>query len=61
MQNQLPGALGEIQLSDAINTQASKGDVEIVHFKGDRFDCGSVSGYIDAIMHTARSINDMNI
>jgi UTP--glucose-1-phosphate uridylyltransferase len=59
LRNQLPGALGEIQLSDAINTQASKGEVETVHFKGDRFDCGNVIGYIDAIMHTAKSLNDI--
>ena len=48
-----PGSGGEIQLADAINKQASNGDVEALSLDGLRFDCGSVSGYLDAIMHMA--------
>jgi UTP--glucose-1-phosphate uridylyltransferase len=45
---------GEIQLSDAINTQAKMGNVEGVLLNGTRFDCGSISGYIQAINFAAR-------
>ena len=53
LRNQPAGAGGEIQLADAINTQASINAVEAVMFNGLRFDCGSVEGYIDAIRHVA--------
>ena len=53
LRRQPPGAGGEIQLADAINTQAARGAVEVVKLNGRRFDCGSVSGYLDAIMHVA--------
>ena len=53
LRNQQPGAGGEIQLADAINTQAANDAVEAVKLKGRRFDCGSVEGYLDAIMHVA--------
>ena len=43
-----PGSAGEIQLADAINIQANLGAVDIVRLKGNRFDCGSVTGFIDA-------------
>jgi len=39
---------GEIQLADAINTQASRGAVDTVKLNGKRFDCGSVNGFIEA-------------
>ncbi|MDB0020173.1 UTP--glucose-1-phosphate uridylyltransferase GalU [Planktomarina temperata] len=53
LRNQQAGAGGEIQLADAINTQAANNAVEAVKLKGSRFDCGSVEGYLDAIMHVA--------
>ena len=53
LRNQPAGSGGEIQLADAINTQAQRGDVEAVRLNGRRFDCGSVDGYLDAIMHVA--------
>ena len=43
------GSSGEIQLADAINTQAQNGSVEAVRLNGKRFDCGSVNGFIQAI------------
>ena len=46
---QTAGAGGEIQLADAINTQAARGGVEDILLQGRRFDCGSVEGYLDAI------------
>ena len=53
LRSQAPGAGGEIQLADAIHTQAQRGGVEAVPLSGLRFDCGSVDGYIDAIAHMA--------
>ena len=43
-----PGSGGEIQLADAINVQANLGTVDTVILKGERFDCGSVSGFVEA-------------
>jgi UTP--glucose-1-phosphate uridylyltransferase len=53
LRNQPAGSGGEIQLADAINTQASQNLVEAVSLNGRRFDCGSVKGYLDAIMYVA--------
>ena len=53
LRTQPVGAGGEVQLADAINTQAAKGAVQSVKLNGLRFDCGSVEGYLDAIMHVA--------
>ena len=44
---------GEIQLADAINTQAANGRVDAVTLSGQRFDCGSVKGFLQAINHVA--------
>lgn len=43
-----PGKNGEVQLTDAILTQAQQGCVMACRFKGRRFDCGSVDGFVDA-------------
>lgn len=43
-----PGKGGEIQITDALMQQAQTGCVLAYKFKGKRFDCGSVEGYIDA-------------
>ncbi len=53
IRNQPFGTGGEIQLADAINVQACNNEVEAVILDGLRFDCGSVQGYLDAIMHVA--------
>ena len=45
------GSGGEIQLADAINIHAQQGLVETVHLNGQRFDCGSVDGFIKAANH----------
>ena len=54
LRDQPPGAGGEIQLADAINTQAAAGQVEAVALNGQRFDCGSVQGYLQAIIYVAQ-------
>ena len=48
------GAGDEIQLADAINIQARSRRVSMVKLDGERFDCGSIQGYLAAIMHVAR-------
>ena len=42
------GSGGEIQLADAINIHAQRGSVEMVRLNGQRFDCGSVAGFMAA-------------
>ena len=43
-----PGKGGEIQITDALLEQAKKGNVIAYKFKGKRFDCGSVDGFVEA-------------
>lgn len=43
-----PGKNGEVQLTDALLTQAKQGCVMGYKFKGTRFDCGSVEGFVNA-------------
>ena len=43
-----PGKGGEVQITDALMTQAQKGMVLGYKFKGKRFDCGSVDGFVEA-------------
>ena len=45
--------LNEIQLADAINTQALNHGVETVLLNGKRFDCGSIEGYVKAIKYVS--------
>ena len=48
------GKSGEVQLTDALLTQAKKGKVIAYKFTGKRFDCGSVEGYIAATNYFAK-------
>lgn len=43
-----PGIGGELQITDALHTLAKQGKVLALKFKGVRFDCGSVHGFVDA-------------
>jgi UTP--glucose-1-phosphate uridylyltransferase len=43
-----PGKNGELQITDALCEQAKKGMVIAYQFKGKRFDCGSVDGFVEA-------------
>ena len=55
-----PGAGGEIQLTDAID--AARADGEEVYgfrFKGQRFDCGSKAGYLQATVAFALARDDL--
>ena len=42
------GKGGEIQITDALLEQAKQGNVIAYKFKGKRFDCGSVDGFVEA-------------
>lgn len=42
------GKNGELQITDALKTQAKEGKVIAYKFKGKRFDCGSVEGFVEA-------------
>lgn len=43
-----PGKNGEIQITDALLQQAKAGCVMAYKFKGFRFDCGSIDGFVEA-------------
>ena len=48
IKNTPAGRGGEVQITDAIRAQAEKGLVLAYEFKGKRFDCGSVEGFVKA-------------
>jgi UTP--glucose-1-phosphate uridylyltransferase len=48
IRNTEPGKNGELQITDALCTQAKKGMVMAYKFQGKRFDCGSVDGFVEA-------------
>lgn len=48
IENTPPGANGEVQITDALLTQAKKGCVMAYKYRGKRFDCGSIDGFVDA-------------
>jgi len=54
LRNTKPGKGGEIQITDALLTQAKQGKVIAYKFKGRRFDCGSVEGYVEATNYFAK-------
>lgn len=43
-----PGKGGEIQITDALMEQAKAGKVIAYKFRGKRYDCGSIDGYVQA-------------
>lgn len=49
LKNQQPGKNGEIQITDALMQQAKYGRVIAYKFKGTRFDCGNLDGFMDAV------------
>ncbi|MCV3410687.1 UTP--glucose-1-phosphate uridylyltransferase GalU [Campylobacter lari] len=48
LENTKAGKNGEIQLTDALLSQATNNMVLAYKFKGKRFDCGSVEGFVEA-------------
>jgi len=51
-----PGKNGEVQITDALLTQAKKGCVLAYKFKGQRFDCGSVDGFVQATNYVYENV-----
>lgn len=51
-----PGKNGELQLTDALLAQAQTGAVMAYKFKGRRFDCGSVPGFVEATNYVFENI-----
>ena len=54
-----PGKNGEVQITDALLSQVKNNRVIAFKFKGRRFDCGGVKGYVDATNHFAK-LNNIN-
>ena len=46
---------GELQITDALMQQAKIGKVIAYKFKGQRFDCGDIKGYVQATNYFAKS------
>ena len=57
LENIKPDKSGEIQITDALNIQAKQGKVVAYKFEGERFDCGSVKGYLEANNYYAKIYN----
>ena len=51
-----PDKSGEIQITDALKIQAKQNKVIAYKFKGRRFDCGNVKGYIEATNYFASNL-----
>ncbi|MFL0809907.1 MAG: UTP--glucose-1-phosphate uridylyltransferase GalU [Agarilytica sp.] len=51
-----PGKNDEVQLTDALMTQAKDGCVLAYKFKGNRFDCGSVAGFVEATNYVYKNV-----
>lgn len=50
LERQGPGAGGEIQLTNAINADVETVGVTGFAFDGERFDCGSIQGFVEATL-----------
>ena len=51
-----PGKNGEVQITDALMTQAKNGCVMAYKFEGRRFDCGAVDGFVEATNYVYQNI-----
>lgn len=51
-----PGKGGEVQITDALMKQAQEGCVMAYKFRGKRFDCGSIEGFVDATNHVFENV-----
>ncbi len=55
LENTAPDKNGEIQITDALMTLAKEDKVIAYKFKGTRYDCGSVKGFVIATNHFAQA------
>ncbi|MCG8314465.1 MAG: UTP--glucose-1-phosphate uridylyltransferase GalU [Pseudomonadales bacterium] len=56
LENTPPGTNGELQITDALLTQAKQGCVMAYKFRGRRFDCGSVNGFVEATNYVFENV-----
>lgn len=56
IRNTEPGKNGEVQITDALLTQARNGVVLAYKFRGRRFDCGSIDGFVEATNYVYENI-----
>jgi len=56
LKNIKPDINNEIQITDALLVQAKKGKVMAYKFKGRRFDCGDVDGFVEATNYFAQKL-----
>jgi UTP--glucose-1-phosphate uridylyltransferase len=59
LENQKPGAGGEIQLTDAIAQTLGSVPLHAVRFEGQRFDCGNKLGFVEANVAFALARQDL--
>ena len=57
LRNTKPSKDGEIQITDALLTQAKQGRVIAYKFKGTRYDCGEIKGFVEATNYFAKQQN----
>ena len=60
LKNIKPDNNGEIQITDALLVQAKQAKVIAYKFKGRRFDCGSIKGYLEATNYFANNLSINN-
>ncbi len=51
-----PGKNGEVQITDALLKQANEGCVLAYKFRGKRFDCGSIDGFVEATNYVYQNV-----
>jgi len=56
IRNTKPGKNGEVQITDALLEQARNGVVLAYKFRGRRFDCGSIDGFVEATNYVYENI-----
>jgi len=56
LRNTPAGKNGEVQITDALMALAKQGKVIGYQFKGRRFDCGSIDGFVDATNYCYQNI-----
>ncbi len=59
LENQEPGAGGEIQLTDALVSLMGMQEIRPFEFSGRTFDCGSPAGFVSANLHMAMQRADI--
>ncbi len=58
IENTPAGKNGELQITDALLTQAKKGMVLGYKFQGKRFDCGSLDGFVEATNYFYKNLQE---